>query len=134
MRLYIAGKYEERFRLQLIARHIEQETHHRVHARWLETDGFSSGNPDFRAVENRDEAEESAIDDLDDILGCHGIIYMVYQGASMTVGRAFELGYAYSLGHRVFIVGEPDSIFAYLPGIQQFDTTNDLVDYLKGVR
>ena len=97
-----------------------------VRAHWLDetvsaTSQLSDLTPEYCA--------EQAQVDLDDIKACDLFVFFADSVAKTTRGgKHFEAGYASGLGKRIVVVGPPENIFHYLPGVIHYASLGDFLD------
>ena len=117
MKVYLAARFEQKTELKALVPLLAQHNL-RVQARWLDenispTSQLSDLTPDYCA--------EQARIDLDDIESCDIFVFFGDVVAKTTRGgKHFEAGYASGLGKRIVVVGPPENIFHYLPGIVHY--------------
>jgi hypothetical protein len=73
--------------------------------------------------------EENAVMDLEDVRRADALVcYTFLEGTPIPGGgRHSEFGMAYAWGKKVYIVGPREQIFHWLPGVTQFDTTEQMI-------
>lgn len=133
MKFYFAGRFSRRpelreYREQLIARGDE------VTSRWLDLDWTHSNQgmtPDYIAA-NRDEANDAAAGDLEDIDDAE-VFIAFNEGADLgdsRGGRFVEYGYALAQNKIIVIIGPFDNIFYALKLFSlTFDTWEDFLKF-----
>jgi nucleoside 2-deoxyribosyltransferase len=79
------------------------------------------------------ESARGALKDLKEIRNSDALVYLSEDGGNPwgRGGRHVEFGYAVALSKRVMIVGPLENLFHFLPEVLQFDTIDDLFQYLK---
>ena len=125
MKAYVAARFEQKTEMKalvpLLAEHNIQ-----VHAHWLDetispTSQLSDLTPAY--------CTEQALVDLKDIQACDIFVFFGDEFAKTTRGgKHFEAGYASGLGKRIVVIGFPENIFHYLPGIVHYATLQDFLD------
>ena len=106
--LYLAAPFTAKAEARA-ARHYLNSHGFLVRARWMD-----SHNAEFPACGAKVAAEE-AWADLCDIDVCDGFVMLnLYIG----VGKSIEMGFALAKGKRIWVVGEANHIFYFLPGVQ----------------
>lgn len=126
MRVYIAARYSRRVEMKAIAKVLEHNGM-AVTSRWLdemipESSQLHDVSPAF--------CKETALSDLEDI---HKADTMVFFSEDPTVGtprggRHFEMGYASGIGKRLIVIGGPENIFHYLPGVIHYASLGNFID------
>ena len=125
MKAYVAARFEQKSEMKALvplfaANNIE------VRAHWLDetvsaTSQLSDLTPEYCA--------EQAQVDLDDIKACDLFVFFADSVAKTTRGgKHFEAGYASGLGKRIVVVGPPENIFHYLPGVIHYASLGDFLD------
>lgn len=112
-RLYLAAKFETWPLVKWIAQEIREAGAFEVVSTWHDKPhAFSSGNDDFDADANRDEARQFVHVDLADIDRADVLVLISpsppYPG---TNGRVFEAGYAVGKGKALWTVYGPENLF-----------------------
>lgn len=112
-KVYIAARYDRRFELRFAANALRANGHE-VTAQWLDN-----------AEEFKESMAAAAQMDLDDIDRADTILFIgeAFGSANRGGGRWFELGYAYALGKRLFVVlgeGGHETVFTELPSMVVF--------------
>jgi nucleoside 2-deoxyribosyltransferase len=94
MKIYVAAKYQLRHELMELCDRLT-EAGHEVTSRWI-TEGGEEGK----------KAEEAALMDLADVVRADAVLFVGMPRGSENRGggRWFELGYAYALGKRCYVV------------------------------
>lgn len=123
MTFYLAARYRRREELALYARQLKTYGH-RILARWLNGHHERSGATikDFIKWAN---------EDLSDIQKCS--MFVIFLGANRRGGMHVEYGYALALGKRIAIIGRPNGVFHYLPGIAVYRSWYDFLEWARGV-
>ena len=133
MKFYLAGGYSVRDELRGY-RHFLVGLGHEVTSRWLDTNwtetndkGSSAAPPEYR--------EKYALIDLEDVREADVLIAFAAdpyrKSGNNRGGRHVELGIAIGLGKLVVLVGQPENIFHYLPGVVRYDLFDDLYTDLR---
>lgn len=121
MRVYIAGPYEARPVLQLLARDLESVGFTST-ARWLgETHDINAGTIGPAAALSDEQVTEHALGDFHDILSADVLVLVTAETAAKWMrnallavgsgGRHVETGYALARNLPVFVVGEAENVF-----------------------
>jgi nucleoside 2-deoxyribosyltransferase len=53
---------------------------------------------------------------------------------SVSGGMHFECGYAHGLGKQIYVLGKRSTVFHWLYGVTQFDTFEELVEWLMPIK
>ena len=75
--------------------------------------------------------EENAVMDMEDVRKADAIICYTHPRNEPQPGggRHTEFGLAVAWGKRLFIVGPQEQIFHWLPGVKQFASTEEMLQY-----
>lgn len=129
MDIYLCSRMSRREEMREV-RSTLRELGHRVTSRWLDTewphteDGSSDAPEELRTV----YAEQ----DFKDILLSDALIaFTDGPRSSGRGGRHVEFGLALAWRRRVYIVGPRENVFHHMPGVQQFDTLEELLKVLR---
>ncbi|HLK90206.1 MAG TPA: hypothetical protein VKZ18_09950 [Polyangia bacterium] len=117
MKIYIASRYDRRFEMLGVTA-VLMRAGHVVTSRWIEGRG--------------DGPEVAAAEDLEDVLRADCLVSFTEEPAagvawSARGGRHVEFGLAVAAGKRLCIVGPRENIFHFLPRVEVFRSTDDLV-------
>ena len=83
--------------------------------------------------------QETSRADLDDIENCEIFVLFVPTDIELADtparslargGRHFEMGYAWGLGRPIYVIGDRENIFHYLPGVEHFKTVDEVLTAL----
>lgn len=120
MKIYLAGRYSRRDELLKHALDL-QLAGHSYTSQWL--DGGEEGKT----------SEDIAKMDFDDVVRADmTLVFTDEYGSSQTGGgRHTELGIAYALKKRVWIVGDREQVFHSLPGVVQFYDVQEVIRALS---
>lgn len=121
MRVYIAGPYEARPALQMLARDLESVGFINT-ARWLgETHDINAGTVGPAPALSDEQVTEHVLDDFRDILSADVLVLVTAEAAAKWLrdphlagrsgGRHVETGYALANSLEVFVVGEAENVF-----------------------
>ena len=120
MKIYVAGKWEDRLHIRVLQEAL-REMGHTITIDWTWHEKDDTGFPSQYAVE--------------DIIGASvcDIYIGVFKTRHFYRGALVEMGAALASGKRVYILGHAiDScIFVGHPLVKQFDTTKDLLSELQ---
>jgi hypothetical protein len=144
MRVYLAGPYRSREALRVCG---EQLTAigYQVTARWL--CGDHDGAPDAATDEPLADRQRWAREDCQDIEAADVVVVFTANAAwqltypnsngrlaaigfGASGGRHVETGYALANGATVLLVGEPENVFHWLPGITRCEDWHQAVIWL----
>ena len=120
MKIYIASRYDRRFEM-LGVTGVLMRAGHVVTSRWIEGRG--------------DGPEVAAAEDLEDVLRADCLVSFTEEPAvgvawSARGGRHVEFGLALAAGKRLCVVGPRENIFHFLPRVEVFRSTDDLISAL----
>lgn len=120
MKIYTAARYARREEILDYAKKLSAAGHV-VTARWVNGD------------EEGKSLEDIAVMDLDDVKAADMVLVFTdpYKSLQTGGGRHTELGLGYALGKHVWIVGEKEQVFHSLPGVKQFNNTDEVIGALK---
>jgi len=123
-RIYIASRYSRRDEMRDVAEQMS-ERGFIVSSTWLQEDYPLNMNLDGLTPEQH---AQIAAQDLEDITGSD---IMVFFGEDQNNqpprgGRHCEFGFALALGVRIYIVGERENIFHYMPDIKVVPNLEEL--------
>lgn len=142
MKVYLAGPYRSRAQLQRCAAELEQVGYTPC-ARWLE--GDHEGAPDAATDALLADRQRWAREDLADVHEAAVVVaftasaawYMspAHTGAvpvnfGASGGRHIETGYALRTGKHVVLVGQPENVFHWLPGITRVGDWHEALVHL----
>lgn len=118
MKMYLAGRWQQRWFIADLAKDIESRGHI-VTSRWLQP-----GHTDDRT--------RAALDDLEDVDKADVLVSFTETPAVgyNTGGRHVEFGFAYKAGKLLVIIGPAEHIFHDLPGVKRFDNYGAFIDWL----
>jgi nucleoside 2-deoxyribosyltransferase len=125
MKVYLAARFEQKREIKALVP-LLQENGLQVQARWLDeeispTSQLSDLTPAY--------CTEQAQVDLDDIKACDIFVLFADEVAKTTRGgKHVEFGVALAQGKRVIVVGSPENIFHYLPGVIHYASLGDFLD------
>lgn len=121
--VYLAGPYSSR---DILRDYREQLTRvgYKVRARWLDGGHEVAENPTVEAEADSAERARWAHEDLEDVRACNMLIAFTSAAvggghAGVSGGRHIETGYALGQHKYVMLVGEPENVFHWLPGVQR---------------
>lgn len=117
--IYIATLYSRRFEAQGLAATLEGDGHH-VTSNWVY--GGEVGL----------SREQIAEKDLLDLAAADTCVSLTSPLGSATVGggRHVEFGYALASDKRCIVLGERENVFHHYPGVEQYDTEEELLQAL----
>lgn len=132
MRLYIAGRYSRRDEFREIAKLLRSRG-------FFITSGWLNENADLHHKLGDTIAGEqdvatfylrTAIMDCEDIQAADAILFFAEDPHIGTPrgGRHVEFGYALGTGKRLFVVGDEENIFHYLPNVKVFPTVECFIE------
>jgi hypothetical protein len=133
MLIYLAARYSRRFELRFCRVRLER-LGHAVTSRWIDTD-WTPVPGDAAAHAPPAERARVAIEDLEDISVCDTLVAFTEQPGAERSGRGgrhVEFGIALALKKRLYLVGPPENVFHYLPGVIIFPTAEELCQHLSG--
>lgn len=115
-RVYIASRYSRRDEMRNVAEQLS-ERGFIVSSTWLQEDYPLNMNLDGLTPEQH---AEIATQDYDDIVGSDIMVFFAEDQNNQPPrgGRHVEVGIALALGVRIYIIGERENIFHYLPDIK----------------
>ncbi len=121
MKIYLASRYSRMKEMQTYKALLEEHGHE-VTAQWV--DG---------AEETLGARAEGAIMDFNDVARADILLQFTdpYGSSHTGGGRHCEFGIAAALDKLLFIVGDREQIFHHLPQVQQFETLNGVIAFLK---
>lgn len=127
-RVYLASRYSRREEMKEHAIELE-ENGFVVSSSWLK-ETFDP-NMTLSALEEADH-QEIAEHDLDDVIGSDIMIFFAEDQNNQPPrgGRHVEFGFALALGVEIYVIGEKENIFHYLPNIKVFPSFEDLMEVL----
>ena len=134
MRIYLAAQYARRDELREYAKQAESCGIH-VGAEWLkETDALNSVLKDSTDASKAAHAQQ----DWWDVGSCDVFVFFA-EDSTVGIprgGRNVEFGVALALGKPIVVIGEPENIFFYLPGIdiEFFHTWESALVYLTQLK
>jgi hypothetical protein len=130
MRIYLASRYSRKLEMREYAKQAEQ-CGIRVGTDWLQEPEHPDSNLSDLNVET---LAKYAQKDWWDIGACDVFVFFAENPLIGTPrgGRHTEFGIALSLGKKIVVIGEPENIFHYLPGIdiEFFHTWESALVYL----
>jgi nucleoside 2-deoxyribosyltransferase len=134
MRIYLAAAYQHKLKLREYAAQAEK-CGIRVGAEWLK----ETAAPDSELSDSTSkQLAEYARQDWWDIGACDIFVFWAENPHKQPPrgGRLTELGFAISLGKKIVVIGEPENIFFYLPGIdiEFFHTWESALVYLTQLK
>lgn len=120
MRIYIASRYDRRFEM-LGVTGVLMRAGHSITSRWIEGRG--------------DGPEVAAAEDLQDVLRADCLVSFTEEPAAGVTwaargGRHVEFGLALAAGKRLCVVGPRENIFHFLPRVEVYRNTAELIDTL----
>lgn len=119
-KIYLAAMYGRRPEMELIADYLKSKGYE-ITARWVygaeEATGISR--------------EEIAILDLDDVDAADTVVSFTHPRGTKTPGggRHVEFGYGIARQKKMILIGERENVFHHFPGVLQFDTLEDYLEY-----
>ena len=125
MRVYLAARYSRKNEIKALipvfgAHGIS------VGSRWLN----ETISPDSTLADCSPEyLEEQASADLEDIEACDTFVFFSEDPLVGTPrgGRHVEFGYALRLGKKIAVIGRPENIFHFLPGVTTHPSISDFL-------
>lgn len=116
MRLYIAARYSRKQEMEQVRDRLERNSIE-VTSGWLDEphapdtplDGISS-----------DQSREYAQKDLDDIDRSDTFLFFSEDVLTPRGGRHVEFGYALAKGKDIYVIGDEENIFHFLPQVKLF--------------
>ena len=115
MRIYLASRYSRKLEMREHAKQAER-CGIRVGAEWLK----ETAAPDSELSDSTlEKLATYAQQDWWDIGACDVFVFFAepYDKQPNRGGRHVEFGIAAALGKKILVVGEPENVFHYLPGI-----------------
>ena len=127
MKIYIASSFKNAAVIRMLAVQLKHAGFE-VLCDWAYTKFADEGQliPD----DNEDSILE-ALRDIAQIDEADGVVFFNNGIPSTTGGLHFEMGYAFAAGKYVAVLGKQESVFYFLPSIDHFDTTEELIDVWK---
>jgi nucleoside 2-deoxyribosyltransferase len=130
MRIYLAGQYARKLELREYAEQAKAVGIY-VGADWLEESEAPEATLDSVSDKVRSKYAQH---DWWDIGACDEFVFFAepQENQPPRGGRHVEFGMAIALGKPIVVIGQPENIFHYLPGIkiEFFDTWNSALAYL----
>lgn len=129
--IYLAAPYRRRNELRDIAEEL-QSFGVRVTSRWLLED-FSL-NVQLGELPEKVNTDIATMD-LTDILAADGMLFFAEDANNQPPrgGRHVEFGYALAEGLQMYVIGDKENIFHYLPNVHHFATFNDFTTEMLNV-
>jgi nucleoside 2-deoxyribosyltransferase len=118
MEIYIAAPFDRRVAAKR-ARKILEDKGHIVNATWIDS------HLEELDLQTIDERWEEARKDLMDIHRSDTFVLLNNCGESTTGGMHIEFGFALGRGKRIFLIGEPSSIFHHRPDVIHLSSVDD---------
>jgi hypothetical protein len=128
MGVYLAAAWTEQERMQGYRRILER-LGFSITSRWID----HTDKQVMHAAEiahDPDAALLGATEDVEDIADADGVIFF-HDVPSTSGGRHVEFGLALGAGKSIIIVGPRENVFHSLPGVEQFDTWDQLLTFLR---
>lgn len=127
-RVYVASRYSRRDEMRDVAEQLS-ERGFIVSSTWLQEDYPLNMNLDGLTPEQH---AEIATQDLEDVISSDILIFFAEDQNNQPPrgGRHVELGYALALGVNVYIVGQRENIFHYLPNVKVVPNLESLWDVI----
>lgn len=119
--IYLAGPYSSRDLLRGYAAELTR-VGYKIRARWLDGTHEVAANPKVEAEADPTERARWAHEDLEDVRACDILVAFTRAavgGGGASGGRHVETGYALGQHKQVLLVGEPENVFHWLPGVQK---------------
>jgi nucleoside 2-deoxyribosyltransferase len=126
MKVYLAARFEQKTELKALVP-LFADHHLEVYSRWLDEDIHP--NSQLSELTPAYCAEQAQVD-LDDIDECD--LFVLFADAvpkTIRGGKHVECGYAIAQGLRVVVIGLPENIFQFLPGVIHY---SDIDSFLEG--
>lgn len=120
MKIYVAGKWEEREEV----RKLQQQLRHLGHQITVDWTWHERDDPGFPT--------QYAVDDIKGVIACNAYVGIFKNGLSYK-GALVEMGVALACGKMVFIIGHAiDScLFVSHPSVQKFETELEFISFLR---
>lgn len=115
MKCYLASAYSRQAEMRDIAARLI-EVGHEITARWI--DGRHETPPFGMEVDSIEHLGWAAAEDVDDVAACEVLVSVTGGGHRLRGGRHVEAGIAIALGKRRVVLGERESVFDHLPGLE----------------
>lgn len=127
-RVYIASRYSRRDEMRNVAEQLS-ERGFIVSSTWLQEDYPLNMNLDGLTPEQH---AEIATQDLEDVISSDKLIFFAEDQNNQPPrgGRHCEFGYALALGIDIYIVGNRENIFHYLPNLKVVPNLEALWDVI----
>ena len=90
----------------------------RVTSRWI----YSTAHGD--PLDKPDACTDIAAECLADVDAADTVVYFTEHGST---GKHIEFGYALARSKRIVVVGNPSSVFQFLPGVERYPTFADFM-------
>jgi nucleoside 2-deoxyribosyltransferase len=129
--IYLAAPYRRRDELRAIAEELASFGV-RPTSRWLLED-FSLN---VKLTELPDELNTNIAEmDLADIISADGFLFFAEDANNQPPrgGRHVEFGYALAQGLQMYVIGDKENIFHYLPNVHHFATFNDFTKEMLNI-
>jgi nucleoside 2-deoxyribosyltransferase len=127
MTIYIAAKYPRRDEMRHVRTKL-QIAGFTVTSRWLdETTPLDSTLPESTPR----SCQRTAIIDLEDVDRADTFLFFSEDSLVGVPrgGRHVEMGFALAKGKRIIVIGDPENIFHYLPGIIHYPTLDSFLEW-----
>jgi nucleoside 2-deoxyribosyltransferase len=115
MKLYLAGPFENRSDIAVVALALARDGHE-ITSRWLTEHAVA-----FTQAEHARQARV----DLADIEAADALV-LVNEPGSERGGRHFETGYAFALGKRIYVIGQRTNVFHHLGDVLRVRSVEEL--------
>jgi nucleoside 2-deoxyribosyltransferase len=131
MRVYLAARYS---RKDEISKLVPLFGAHGISvcSRWL----HETSSPGAELTDLSPEfCRETAEVDLEDIEMCDTLVFFAEDPLVGTPrgGRHVEMGFALGIGKRIAVVGNPENIFHFMPGVTVYESLNQFLEKEKRV-
>lgn len=128
MKIYLAARYSRYQEMGQVAERLEAMGHV-VTSRWVQ--GAHQCNDD-QLMNSAAWAIQIATDDIEDLFEADTLVLFTDPLRTATRGgKQVELGMAYILAHRIYIVGEPENVFQHLPSMTRIANVHLLYAILE---
>jgi hypothetical protein len=133
MRLYLAAAWSRKDEISEIAKELNKISGIEVQARWI-----SEPKSEYGGSNVTEFRRDRALIDVEDVGNADVLVRFtddlsreVIPAGLATGARMFEMGYAWSLGKKIIVVGGYQPIFDYLPGITHVRDVEELKRALR---
>lgn len=130
VKIYISARYTRRDEAEGLAIQL-RDMGHIITSRWVWRD-----QPQDYESATHEEVAEYAQEDIEDVLDANHFVTLSESSDSIygRGGRHVEFGLAISTGIMITVIGPRENIFHYLFYVNHFDTSQEFLQHIKGIR